>query len=216
MAMLFPSLISADLLNLECVIKQLDPIVPGYHLDIMDHHFVPNLTWGPMFIHAIAKATNKILWVHLMVDNPTIWIEELNLPGGSILSIHIETISDTSQIIKLIQEKKLKVSIAISPKTPINEFFSLLPMIDQALIMSVEPGWSGQSFLTPSIEKLETLVDYRRSKNLKFRIAMDGGITEKNIKELAQKGVDDFAVASSIFGKPDPVAAAKELTQLIA
>lgn len=216
MAIIFPSLISADLLNLEKEIKELDPYAYGYHLDIMDHHFVPNLTWGPAFIEAIARITQRTLWVHLMVDNPKIWVEKLTLPAGSIVSFHIETILKNSDLIEFIQKKRWQASIAISPKTNVEEIFSCLPTIDQVLIMSVEPGWSGQSFLTETVSKVETLTAYRQTHGLKFAIAMDGGISEKNIQELAHKGVDHFAVANAIFGKPDPAKALQELNALVA
>jgi len=214
MALIYPSLISADILNLETQIKTLDPYCPGYHLDVMDNHFVPNLTWGPSFIEAISSKTTRQLWVHLMVDNPTVWIEKLSLPPKTIASFHIETINDTSSIINLIQKKNWLTSIAISPKTPVAKLLPYAKLIDQVLVMSVNPGFSGQQFMEDSKAKVQALADYRTKNGLNFKIAMDGGISADNIQELTALGVDHFAVAHAIFGQPDPVTALQELEQL--
>lgn len=215
MAVIYPSLIASDLLNLEQTIQSLDPHCPGYHLDVMDYHFVPNLTWGPAFIHAIAKATSGQLWVHLMVDNPSRWVEELRLPPETILSFHFETIGADATFIKLIQKKMLAPSIVISPKTNVEEIFSVLSVVSQVLVMSVEPGFSGQPFLQNTASKIEALAEYRHTHDLQFTIAVDGGINEKNIKVLKQQGVDQFAVASGIFSAKNPVEQLKRLNQLI-
>lgn len=215
MAAIYPSLISSDLLNLEQTIKSLDPYCPGYHLDVMDYHFVPNLTWGPQFLHAIAKATSGQLWIHLMVDNPGRWVEELRLPPETILSFHFETIGADTTFIKLIQKKMLLPSIAISPKTNVDEIFSVLNVVSQVVVMSVEPGFSGQPFLQSTISKIEALTDYRHANELQFSIAVDGGINEKNIKALNEIGVDHFAVASGIFSAKNPVEQLKKLNGII-
>lgn len=214
MIQIYPSLISADLMNLQREIELLDPYVPGYHLDIMDFHFVPNLTWGPAFMDAIARTTKRTLWVHLMVDNPTIWVETLNLPGGSIVTFHIETIEKNLHLIKHIQDKNWLAGLAINPKTNAERIFPFLNTISQVTIMSVEPGRSGQAFLPESLDKIEPLLGYRQSNGLKFRIAMDGGISEKNIKEISNRGVDDVAIAHALFSKSDPIEALKQLQKL--
>jgi ribulose-phosphate 3-epimerase len=213
MATIYPSLISADPVNLEHTIKLLDPHVQGYHIDVMDNHFVPNLTWGSDTVNAIAQATIHPLWVHLMVTNPEDWIGELDLMGGSMVTFHHESPGAGAHLIQHIKEKNWYVSIAINPDTPVEKIFNLLPLVDQVLIMSVQPGFAGQPFMTDVIKKIEPLMGYRASSKLPFRIAMDGGITIHNIAELAQKGVEDFAIASAIFGYPDPVEAIKILQE---
>ncbi|MCX5922447.1 MAG: ribulose-phosphate 3-epimerase [Candidatus Dependentiae bacterium] len=215
MALIFPSLISADLLNLQNEIKTLDPYCDGYHLDIMDHHFVPNLTWGVAFMHAIAAATCRPLWVHLMVENPGTWLEELNLPAGSIVSFHIETIKDAMSLINRIHEKKWRASIALSPKTNVETIFPFLNVIDQVLVMSVEPGFSGQQFILAAVDKVDKLVAYRQAHDLPFTIGMDGGINKENITMLVDHGVQDIAIANAIFGHKDRVAALQKLKALI-
>lgn len=211
---IYPSLISSDLLNLQKTITQLNPYCPGYHLDVMDNHFVPNLTWGPAFINAIAKAApDKSMWVHIMVDNPEAWPQLLTLPENSILSFHIESIKNFLDLINNIHAKKWRASIAISPKTPIAEIFDALNMIDQVLVMSVIPGFSGQQFIQDTLVKLQQLVEHRSKNNLKFSIGIDGGVNAQNISQLAQLGVDEFAAAACIFHQSNPVEALHELNQ---
>lgn len=214
MAHIFPSLTAADQLNLQRDINLLEPYCDGFHLDVMDNHFVPNITWGADTVNAIARLTNRTLWVHLMVEKPIDFLETLSLKDHSIVTFHIETIRDTINIINRVKEKNLIPGIAISPKTPIEEIFPLLDVIQHVTIMSVEPGFAGQHFLPSVLEKLERLISYRETSGLKFTIGMDGGINEKNITDLTQRGVDVFGVASAIFGKPDPVAALQQLQKL--
>jgi len=116
---IYPSLIAADLLNLGTIIETFNPICDGFHVDIMDNHFVPNLTWGAAFANAIARASRKPTWVHLMVDNPHEWLEILELTPGSTLTFHIENSFEKTNLIRCIKEKNLKASIAINPKTPV-------------------------------------------------------------------------------------------------
>lgn len=214
MASLYPSLISADPLNLEKTIKQLEPYCSGFHADVMDNHFVPNLTMGPFFVNAIARASSKPTWVHLMVNNPESMIETLILKPGSMVSFHFEEVKEILHFINLLTEKKLEPSIAISPKTDVAKVFPFLDKIHQVLIMSVEPGFSGQPFIENVVSKIAPLVELRKTKNLNFRIGMDGGINPTNIGMLAKKGVDDFAVASAIFNSSDPIIALQHLTKL--
>jgi len=214
MAHIFPSLIAGNLLNLQKEIKRLDPHVHGYHLDIMDNHFVPNLTWGPMFINAIAQVTYRILWVHLMVDNPMDWTSLLFLPPGSIYTFHLETKKEISKLVNQIKEKKWLVSIAINPKTPVEEIFPLLNILDQVLIMSVKPGFSGQNFLPEVVEKVERLAAYRDTSGTNFHIGIDGGIDDDNISILAEKGVNDFAIANGIFKATNSITKLQELKNL--
>lgn len=217
MSAIYPSLISADQLNLAQTIKDLDPYVAGYHLDVMDNHFVPNLTWDAPTVNAIAQLTHHIPWVHLMVTNPADWIDLLKLKPDSIISFHAEALHDKSAatIIASIKKKGWRASVAINPSTSVESIFSLLPLVDQVLIMSVQPGFSGQSFIADVVNKLKPLVEYRTTHNVGFRIGMDGGINENNIEMLAHNGVDDFAIASGIFAHPKPVAALELLNKKV-
>jgi len=215
MAKLFPSLISADLLALRESIRSLDPWCSGYHLDIMDNHFVANLTWGPMFIDAIAQATNNQLWVHLMVDDPVLWLTKLPVRDGTVVSFHIESSIGVQKIIDDICAKKWLPSLAISPKKPLEKILPFLGSVYQVLVMSVEPGFSGQLFMPEAIGRLETVAEYRAKNKLSFRLAVDGGIKESMIADLVALGVDDFAIASGIFGESDPVGVVKRMSILV-
>ena len=208
---IYPSLISADILNLQQAIKTLEPHCDGFHIDVMDWHFVPNLTWGPMFVNAIDAKTDKPLFVHLMIENTYPFLDRLKLRDKDTVSFHIEEVSDMKKMINRITEKNWLPSIAIKPNTPLEKIFPFLPLIDTALLMSVEPGFSGQRFIPDSIDRLESLVNYRDKHNLAFKISMDGGINKDNIKELVQKGVDQVGIAAGIFDYEDPIEALKLL-----
>jgi len=214
MAIIYPSLIAADVLNLQKEIETLDTHCQGYHLDVMDYHFVPNLTCGPLFINAIARITYKQLWVHLMMDNPENFIDMLTLAPKTIVNFHVELEGQRSRLIKKIAEKGWLPGIAVSPKTDIEKVFPFLDRIHQVLVMSVEPGFSGQEFQPNSIEKVEKLVGYRQTSGLDFKIGMDGGIDENNIAMLAEKGVEHFGIGSGIFKADNPVEQLKKLQDL--
>lgn len=215
MSKIFPSLIASDLLNLGTTIKELDPLCAGYHIDIMDNHFVPNLTWGTMFANAIDQATPHPSWVHFMVDNPKILISRLNTKANSIITIHIEHIDKDGDIIKFIREKKLRPSVALSPKLPVEKILPLIGKdIDHVLIMSVEPGFSGQVFMPDVISKVKALAEYRTKKSINLTISMDGGINETNIQQLIKAGVDEFAVAAGVFKQKQPKKALAALIEL--
>ncbi len=204
---IFPSLISADILSLKNVIGLLDNHVDGYHLDVMDFHFVPNLTFGPAFVHAIANATDKPLHVHLMVDNPEQWLEVLKLRPCDVFVFHYEATSQHMQLIDAVKQRGYKVGIAINPDTPPESVMEFVPHVDQVLVMSVQPGFSGQKFMPQVMEKLPKLSG--------ATIAMDGGIGPDNISVLAQKGVTQFGIASAIFDTSDPVQTIRDLRSLI-
>jgi len=214
MVCIYPSLIAADPLCLKNEIQLLTPYCAGFHLDIMDNHFVPNITWGPYTVNAIAQL-GKPVWIHLMIEKPDLFYEKLLLISGSLVSFHIESNIDIFKFIKIIKEKKHKASIAISPKTPISEAVPFLNDIDQVLVMSVEPGFSGQPFLKASLDRVSELVLYRQKYNATFRIGIDGGIDETNIELVVKKGVDDCAIGSGIFQQSDYVAALQRLQGLV-
>ncbi len=215
-AQIFPSLMLADLLNLETVIKTLEPHCDGFHIDIMDNHFVPNLTWGPDLTNQIAKITTKPLLVHLMIEKPEALITKLKLTQKSVISFHLEATRSPQIVISEIKNVGYVPSVAIKPKTPLE---ALTPWLDEGiphvLLMSVEPGFSGQSFVQSSIERLKELVAMRKKNKHEFIICMDGGVSKDIIGLLHKEGAEQFAVSSAVFAKKDPVAALKELYQCL-
>lgn len=214
MPRLYPSLISANLVRLEEDIRHLEPYCDGFHLDIMDNHFVPNLTFGADMVHAISSTTKKQLWIHLMVDDPLRWCATLQVPAHSIISFHVESTKNIADIIRCITEKNWLPSLAIKPKTDVATIFPWLQAIHQILVMSVEPGFSGQSFLPTTFTIINSLTVQSKKIGINPRIGIDGGVTVKNIARLAHMGVTDFAIASAIFGKHDPVLALKTLKKI--
>jgi ribulose-phosphate 3-epimerase len=213
---IYPSLMSVTPENLKDEIDLLQPYCAGFHLDVMDNQFVPNSALSVDTVNNIAKMVNKPVWIHLMVKNPEQFYTQFFLSDDSIISFHIESEVDIEKFVKIIIEKKHKPSIAISPKTPLEQIFPFLNIVDQVLLMSVEPGFSGQRFLPESISRLEKLTDYRKKHEYVFSIGIDGGITKDNIKMIAEKGVDDCAIGSGIFKQPDHLVALHEINEIIA
>lgn len=207
---IYPSLISANLLNLEREIQLLEPLSAGFHLDVMDFHFVPNLTWGPDFINAIRASTDKQLWIDLLVDEPYLYFDRFNLHHGDIVSIHYESQYDNN-IFKQMRLRGWKASLALDPKTPIEVIMPFLELIDHVLLMSVPPGFSGQTFVYESIEKLKKLHSIRQEYNASFEIGMDGGLNETTLPPVLEYGLDTIAVANGIFGNKNPVDMLKKL-----
>ncbi|MGA9530268.1 MAG: ribulose-phosphate 3-epimerase [Candidatus Babeliales bacterium] len=215
MALIFPSLISANLLNLQNEIDLLDPYCEGFHLDVMDNHFVPSLTWGAYFINQIAAASQGRTWVHLMVDDPDNWIPRFTIPSKSIVSFHFEASPNPLVTIQFILKKGWVPSLAINPKTKSSDVFYLFDCgIKHVLIMAVEPGFSGQLYLPGVNEKIEEVQAYKVERQLDLTIALDGGINKNNIAQLARMGVEHFAVATGIFSYQNRIKALQELNRL--
>jgi ribulose-phosphate 3-epimerase len=211
MLTIFPSLVNANVLDLGSVIKGLEPHCDGFHVDVMDNHFVPNLTWGPLFINPIAKTATKSVAVHLMVTDPVSIIKKISLKPIDIVIFHIEIEKNISEVINVIKEKKVNIGLALSPRTAVEQIKPFGHVIDQVLLMSVEPGASGQHFLPTAVDRLEELVLLRQQNSWQFSISMDGGINETNISLLAKKGCSNVAVASAIFDQPDLIQALNNL-----
>jgi len=215
-AALYPSLIAADQLNLEREMRLLEPHCQGFHLDVMDNHFVPNLTWGPLMVNALARATTSRIWVHLMVDDPLALLSVLELPAESLVSFHIESTKKIEAIIDSIKEKKWHPSLAISPKTDPTRTFPFLHSIHQIVVMSVEPGFSGQEFIPTSFERIDLFARKRATENMTFTIGVDGGVNATNIDRLVNVGCDDIVLGAALFKSHDPVAALRTLQAHIA
>ncbi len=185
------------------------------HIDIMNNSFVHNVTQGSELISQYAEKEGLYVWAHLMIQDVAPFLGSYELPKGSLVSFHLESSSQIFETIKIIKEKKYKASIAINPKTAIEEVVPYLNVIDQVLIMSVNPGFSGQSFLPEVLKKIDVLVEYRKRTEWHFYIAIDGGVNKGNIKQLAQQGVDEVAVASGIFNNPNPLEVLHDLEDLV-
>lgn len=213
MVEIYPSLISSDLLNLRCAIELLDPVVSGYHIDIMDFHFVPNLTWGPDFIAAISQATKKPLMIHLMVNYPENYFDRLRLTAKDYLCVHPESYSDLSfsQLLASIKERDWIPSIALNPETSLSHLQTHNELAQHVLLMAVQAGFSGQKLLPAVYEKIDDIKALHVEKPI--TIAVDGGVTFENASKLVARGAHQLVAGSAIFKESDPVLATIRLSQ---
>lgn len=191
----------------------LDEHCDGYHLDIMDDHFVPNLTWGAAFVNQIAAATTKPLQVHLMVTDPARWIERLALSQKDSFVFHIEAAAheQLSSIIDRVRKQGIKVGIALKPQTPASKLHDWLPELDEILVMSVEPGFSGQQFLPASYKKITDIKIMCIEQRVACNIFVDGGVNQENIAAVGDAGADGIAAAAALFSHTDILGALRDL-----
>lgn len=216
MKILAPSILSADLSNLAQQIRMVE--IGGadwIHCDIMDGHFVPNITFGPVLVKAARKCTKLPLDVHLMIKNPDNYLEDFRNAGADIISVHFEEVVHLNRTINRIKELGAKAGVVINPSTPISSLKDIAEYIDLLLIMTVNPGFGGQSFISNSERRIGEAVELRNSLNAKFLVEVDGGINNKTIKSVLKAGCDVFVAGSSIFHNDNISAATAELKNLI-
>ncbi|MGC9069705.1 MAG: ribulose-phosphate 3-epimerase [Elusimicrobiales bacterium] len=198
-----PSILSADLSNLEKEIKKVENYSGWIQVDVMDGHFVKNLSFGPHITSCLRRITHLPIDVHLMVEDPDMFVETFANTGVNIINVHFESKTFLSAIRK-IKRMKLKAGIAINPKTPVSKVFPYLNMVDIVLIMTVEPGFGGQSFMFDMLKKIRNLREYITAKNMKKYIQVDGGINEDTIFYAMNSGANSFVMGSAIFSKKNP------------
>lgn len=195
-----PSLLSADFCNLGEQIKKLESAKADLiHIDVMDGSFVPNITFGIPVIKSIRKITGIPFDVHLMIENPSVHIESFKNAGADIITIHYETEKHLDRTLSLIKSLGLKASIALNPATPVWCIKDVLPLCDMVLIMTVNPGFGGQSFIGYTLNKVYELSELKKKMNLNFDIEVDGGINKANITAVVQKGANVIVAGSAVF-----------------
>ena len=193
-----PSILSADFANLERDIKKVENYVPWLHIDVMDGHFVPNITIGIPVVKSIRKITNLFLDTHLMIENPIDFIDGFIEAGSDLITFHFEASKGkTIEIINKIKEKNKMAGISIKPKTSPDEIKDFINLVDLILIMSVEPGFGGQKFIEETVYKIETIKKYSNNPNL--IIQFDGGINDKTWKLCKQKGANALVAGNYIY-----------------
>ena len=203
MTKIAPSILAADLLKIKEEIINIDNSGAEYiHIDIMDGHFVPNISFGPNMLKAIRPMTKKILDVHLMINPVKPFINEFIKSGADIISFHPEADKNAEELIDIIKHSNCKAGIAIHPKVEISEITKYLPMIDMVIVMTVIPGFGGQKFLNNQLYKIEKLKEIKENKNYNFEIEIDGGINKNTYKECLRLGADVLVAGSYIFSKP--------------
>jgi ribulose-phosphate 3-epimerase len=197
-----PSILSADFANLEAEFASISS-ADGIHVDVMDGHFVPNMTFGLPVVKRMQEITSLPLDVHLMIENPDLWAPLYAALGVFSVTVHFEACEDLATLIPKIKSEGSRVGVAIKPGTPVTAILPYFENLDQVLVMSVEPGFGGQSFIPSSLEKIAELKSLLAERGLATWIQVDGGISAENIAQVAAAGADTFVAGSSVFGAPD-------------
>lgn len=196
-----PSILSSDFSRLAEEIAAVERAgADMLHLDIMDGHFVPNITFGPAIVAAIKKVASVPLDVHLMIENPDNYIDDFASAGADILTIHVEACMHLQRAMRQIREKGMKSGAALNPSTPVENLAYVVDDLDMALIMSVNPGFSGQKFIPQVMEKISRT---RKLVGAKIDIQVDGGVTPDNAADVAKAGANILVAGSAVFSKPD-------------
>lgn len=212
MKKILPSILSADFANLGKDIKEMEAAgIDMFHIDVMDGHFVPNISFAFPVIESIRKVTDKTFDVHLMISNPDIYIEKFLDAGADMLSFHIEATNHADRLIQIIKSKGKKAGIVLNPQTTVATIKHLLAKVDYVLIMTVNPGFGGQSFISEMLEKIKELDDIRKTNHLDYLIQVDGGINVETSKLCREKGADLLVCGSFLFASENKQKTIKEL-----
>jgi|SRR5690625_185081 len=216
MVKIAPSILSADFSKLGNEIKDVEKAGADYlHVDVMDGHFVPNITIGPLVVEAIKPVTNLPLDVHLMIENPDKYIPAFANAGASIITVHQEASVHLHRTIESIKTLDVRAGVVLNPATPAILIKEILSKIDMILVMTVNPGFGGQSFIYETLSKIEQIAKWRKELGLSFEIEVDGGVNTDTAKLCTDAGADVLVAGSAIFDQPDRSQAIKEIRQSI-
>ncbi len=215
MAQILPSILSADFARLAEAVAPLEAAGCNMlHVDVMDGHFVPNITIGPPVVASLRKATKAQLDVHLMIENPDLYVPAFAQAGADLISVHQEAAVHLDRTLRLIRTEGAKPGVVLNPGTPVSTLDDVLGLVDFVLIMSVNPGFGGQKFIPHSLTKVRQLAERRKALGLQFHIEIDGGISPETVQDAAKAGTEWFVAGSAIFHTVNPRAAFEELSRL--
>lgn len=198
-----PSILAADFVNMQSELERI-PGADFVHVDVMDNHFVPNLTFGPQMVGRIQETSPVPLDVHLMIDDPERWAPEYADLGAASVTFHLEAAKDPVALARALRARGARAGVAVKPGTDVDGLFEVLDEFDQVLVMTVEPGFGGQSFMPETIPKLSRLAAEVRRRGAETWLQVDGGISESTIAQAAEAGADTFVAGSAVFGADDP------------
>jgi len=202
MKLIAPSILSADFSKLGDQIKSVEDAGADWiHVDVMDGHFVPNITMGPMIVEAVRHVTSLPIDVHLMIENPERYIQDFATAGATMISVQVEACVHLNRTIQLIKESGAQAGIVLNPSTPLSSIEWTLEYVDFVLLMSVNPGFGGQAFIPNTLQKIRDLRKMIQDRGLSTLIEIDGGVNEETIAEISAAGADVFVAGSAIFGR---------------
>jgi ribulose-phosphate 3-epimerase len=214
MKLIAPSILSADFTRLGEEIQAVEAAGADWiHADVMDGHFVPNITFGPMLVAAVRRTTRLPIDVHLMIAEPERYIADFAAAGATYISVHVETCVHLNRTIQLIRDAGVRPGVVLNPATPVESLRWILEYVDFVLVMSVNPGFGGQAFIPNSLARIKALRKLIAEKDRQMLIEIDGGVSTKNIADIAAAGADVFVAGSAIFGSTDYGAAISGLRE---
>lgn len=215
MGKLSASILSADFARLADEVKLVEPYADVIHVDVMDAHFVPPLTIGPVIVASLRPHTGRTLHGHLMVEAPAALFDELAEAGMDVVSFHVEAVEDPSPVIEKARGAGMGVGLTVNPETPIEAAFPYLEDIDDVMVMSVHPGWAGQAFIPEALPKVEAVRAELARRGLTADVEIDGGVKLDNARRCVDAGANVLVAASAIFQAEDVSAAARELKSIV-
>lgn len=209
---LAPSILSADFSRLADQVREAtEGGATLIHVDVMDGHFVPNITIGPLVVRSLRKATELPLDCHLMIENPDQFIPDFAEAGADWVSVHQEACRHLNRTLHLIRSHDMLAGVVVNPATPVDTLTEVLDIVDYVLVMSVNPGFGGQKFIPAAIHKIRRLADLRAQRGLNFRIEVDGGIALDTVAYVVQAGAEILVAGNAVFGQGDPTLNARQL-----